>query len=237
MALFALFSAIGSALSEQIRESARNGKWSKIVRDQDDMDWENIEHVALVRAETTYRIETREEFDPVMTDMLSQMDGWAHYETETVEHRINNGENYVFSIKCKNGNEIFCKSHESSSLTARLLEYCDALDESCEDSDCAVESLESSSTDDVFGRARSYLERFDYSRDGLIEELIADGFTEAQAECAADTCGGDWMNNAGKRALACKNLGYSRISIVGQLEYEGFTAAQAEFGADAVDNK
>ncbi len=51
----------------------------------DDIDFSNIDSVTVTNTEMTYRTETEEEFDPVMTNFLTDMDGWQHYETKTVE--------------------------------------------------------------------------------------------------------------------------------------------------------
>jgi hypothetical protein len=91
----------------------------------DDIDFSNIDSVTVTDTEMTYRTETEEEFDPVMTNFLTDMDGWQHYETETVEYEVPNGLNYCFTIKYKNGETIYRAFHESSYLTKRLLEYCD----------------------------------------------------------------------------------------------------------------
>lgn len=89
-----------------------------------EFDFDNIESVTLDGVETAYRTETREEFDPVMSYYLTEQDGWQHYETETVEYQVEDGENYLFTIKFKNGTEICRRFHESSWLAERLLEYC-----------------------------------------------------------------------------------------------------------------
>jgi hypothetical protein len=52
------------------------------------------------------------------------MDGWPHYETTPVEYEVENGENYCFTIKYKDGTKINRSFHETSPLTNKLLEYC-----------------------------------------------------------------------------------------------------------------
>lgn len=88
------------------------------------IDFDNIKQVTLCDVEVAYRTETEEEFDPVMSDFLTQQDGWQHYETQTVEYEVENGENYHFIIMYKDGKEIHRTYHESSPLTDRLLEIC-----------------------------------------------------------------------------------------------------------------
>ena len=124
MGLFTLLFALGSTITETIGEIAENRRAIKEQRIYEDIDFDNIESVTLDGTETAYIIEIEEEFDPVMTDFLTQQDGWQHYETQTVEYEIENGEDYCFTIRYKNGTEIYRKFHESSPLSERLLGYC-----------------------------------------------------------------------------------------------------------------
>ena len=89
------------------------------------IDFANIASVTLDKIETAYRTETEEEFDPVMSDFLTQQDGWQHYETQTVEYEVEDGYNYFFTIRYHNGKTIHRRFHSSSPLTQRLLAYCD----------------------------------------------------------------------------------------------------------------
>lgn len=124
MGLFTLLFALGATISDTIKENAENRRTLEERRCYEDIDWCNIEYVTFDYTETAYRIEEKEEFDPIMTIFLTRQDGWQHYETKTVEYEVENGENYCFTIKYKNGTEIYRKFHETSPLTERLLEYC-----------------------------------------------------------------------------------------------------------------
>lgn len=124
MGLFTLLFALGSAIGETIKENVDNRRALEERRRYEDIDWSNIESVTLDGTEAAYRIETEEEFDIVATNFLSEMDGWQHYETQTVEYEVEDGENYCFIIKYKNGTVIYRKFHETFPLTERLLEYC-----------------------------------------------------------------------------------------------------------------
>ncbi|MBR5246997.1 MAG: hypothetical protein IKV25_06485 [Clostridia bacterium] len=88
----------------------------------DGIDFANIDSVTIVNTEMTYRTETEEEFDPVMTNFLTDMDGWQHYETKTVEYEVENGYEYTFLIYYTNGESITRTYHESHHLAQRLLE-------------------------------------------------------------------------------------------------------------------
>ncbi len=88
----------------------------------DDIDFSNIDSVTVTDTEMTYRTETEEEFDPVMTDFLTQMDGWQHYETQTVEYEVENGYNITFVIHYTNGSSVWKIYHESNPIAQRLQE-------------------------------------------------------------------------------------------------------------------
>ena len=123
MGIFILLAALIETISDTIKESIENRSAIEEQRRYEDIDFANIKYVTLDYTETAYRIEEEEEFDPVMTDFLTQQDGWQHYETKTVQYEVENGENYCFTIGYKNGTVIHRKFHEDSSLTQRLMRY------------------------------------------------------------------------------------------------------------------
>lgn len=88
----------------------------------DDIDFANIDSVTIIDTEMTYRTETEEEFDPVMTNFLTDMDGWQHYETKTIEYEVENGYNITFVIHYTDGSSEWKTYHESNPLAQRLLE-------------------------------------------------------------------------------------------------------------------
>lgn len=135
MGLLTLLFALGATISDTIKESANNRRAVQERLRYENIDWDNIAYVTLDGTETAYRIETEEEFDPVMTDFLTQQDGWQHYETQTVEYEVEDGKNYCFTIRYKNGTEIYRKFHEDSYFTKRLLKYVKEDDDisSCQD--------------------------------------------------------------------------------------------------------
>lgn len=128
MGILTLLFALGETISETIREKAEQRRAIEEKRRYENIDFYNIESVTFDGTETAYRTEIREEFDIVKTNFLSDMDGWQHYETSPVEYTIEDGLNYCFTIRYKDGTEIYRKFHESSPLTEELLEYCDKKD-------------------------------------------------------------------------------------------------------------
>ena len=89
----------------------------------EDLDFANINTVTILSQEMTYRTETEEEFDPVMTNFLTDMDGWQHYETKTVEYEVENGYEYTFIIYYTNGEHEFRTYHESHPTAQQLLNF------------------------------------------------------------------------------------------------------------------
>lgn len=88
----------------------------------DDIDFANIDSVTVTNTEMTYRTETEEEFDPVMTNFLTDMDGWQHYETKTVEYEVENGYAITFLIYYTNGSSVTKTYHELHPIAQRLQE-------------------------------------------------------------------------------------------------------------------
>ena len=84
-------------------------------------------------------------------------------------------------------------------------------------------------------KAKSYLDYTAFSKEGLIEQLEYEGFTNAEAKFGVDNCGANWKEQAAKKAKQYMNYSsFSKKGLIDQLEYEGFTSEQAEYGAKAV---
>ena len=125
MGLFVLLAALFGTISDTMKENAEHRRQEEERRRYEAIDFHNIAYVTLDGVERAYRTETEEVFDPLKSDFLTRQDGWQHYETETVEYEVEDGENYCFTIRYKNGTEIYRKFHESSPLTQKLLSYCE----------------------------------------------------------------------------------------------------------------
>lgn len=123
MGLFVLLAALVETISDTIKENVQNYQERKEQERLENIDFNNIESVTLDDVEPAYRIETEEEFDPVMSDFLTQQDGWQHYETKTVEYEAEDGVNYCFTIRYKNGTTIYRKFHEASPIAQKLLNF------------------------------------------------------------------------------------------------------------------
>jgi len=91
------------------------------------------------------------------------------------------------------------------------------------------------SQDQAVGMAESYLRSQSFSRQGLIEQLEYEGFTNEEAKYAVDQISVDWNEQAAKKAESyLSTMSFSRQGLIEQLEYEGFTSEQAKYGVQAV---
>lgn len=84
-------------------------------------------------------------------------------------------------------------------------------------------------------KGQDYLDMAGFSRKGLIEQLVYEGFAEADAAFAVDNLAPDWNAQAAKKAQAYIDMtSFSRKGLIDQLVFDGFTKDQAEQGAKAV---
>lgn len=79
--------------------------------------------------------------------------------------------------------------------------------------------------------AISYLEYGAFSKQGLIDQLEYEGYSNADATYGASNCDADWDEQAEKCAENyLKYSAFSKQGLIEQLEYEGFTHSQAVHG-------
>ena len=79
--------------------------------------------------------------------------------------------------------------------------------------------------------ATSYLKYSSFSRTGLIDQLVFEGFSTADSTYGVDAQNADWNVQAAKSAKSyLKYSSFSRTGLIDQLIFEGFTQAQAEYG-------
>ena len=85
------------------------------------------------------------------------------------------------------------------------------------------------------GSAEDYLNYTNFSKQGLYDQLLYEGFPEDAAQYAIDSVVTDWNQNALQASI--DYLAYSSFSYPGlydQLIYEGYTAEQAQYAVDNV---
>lgn len=87
----------------------------------------------------------------------------------------------------------------------------------------------------AIGSAESYLSFTSFSRQGLIDQLIYEGYSTEDATFAVDALEVDWN---GQAALTAENYlsftTFSRQGLIDQLLFEGFSQAEAEYGVAMV---
>lgn len=78
--------------------------------------------------------------------------------------------------------------------------------------------------------AQSYLKSSNFSRSGLVEQLMFEGFSNDEASYAASNCGANWNEQAAKCAASYLRLmKMSSSDLREQLKYEGFTSSQIDY--------
>ncbi|MEY4990175.1 MAG: hypothetical protein RIS08_401 [Actinomycetota bacterium] len=83
--------------------------------------------------------------------------------------------------------------------------------------------------------AQAYLKVMGFSRKGLIDQLVFEGYSASIAAKAVDSLKVNWNTQAGKVAKSyIKLMAFSRQGLIDQLMFDGFTAKQAAAGAKAV---
>jgi len=84
-------------------------------------------------------------------------------------------------------------------------------------------------------KGRDYLDYAAFSRKGLIDQLVFEGFSADDATFAVDYIAPDWNEQAALKAKDYLDYSsFSRQGLIDQLVFEGFTKAEAEYGVKAV---
>ena len=85
-------------------------------------------------------------------------------------------------------------------------------------------------------KGESYLDLAGFSRQGLIDQLVYEGFSEADATFAVDRIAPDWKQEAVEKAQSYLDMaGFSRKGLIEQLVYEEFSEDEATFAVDQID--
>ncbi|MFL2664895.1 MAG: Ltp family lipoprotein [Dehalococcoidia bacterium] len=93
--------------------------------------------------------------------------------------------------------------------------------------------IETVSQNNAVKSAESYLNFSAFSRSGLIDQLVYEGYSNQDASYAVDKISPDWSVQAAKSAESYLNFSaFSRSGLIDQLVYEGFLLDQAEFGVN-----
>lgn len=94
---------------------------------------------------------------------------------------------------------------------------------------------ETVSQKNAVGKAKEYVSTQAFSHDGLIDQLVYDQFSTADATYGADNSGADWNAQAAAKAKEYMSTqSFSRQGLIDQLVYDKFTQDQATYGANSV---
>ena len=218
----------------------------------DGIDFKNISLITIIDAVEKYHEETRQEFDIVMSNFLTELDGWQHYETVDVTETVYDGIEYTFHISYKNNLQEERTYLETSRICQKLLELesgslglSNALDEIQDDLNNViqeafnifnpkVETIASNWQSQVIAVAQNFCESYSCSKLKLIEYLEDREFSKAQAIYGADNCEVSFYEQAVKAAQnTLSSFAYSYKSMVVCLERDlKFTHDEAIYGAD-----
>jgi hypothetical protein len=112
----------------------------------------------------------------------------------------------------------------------------DAAEEPAEEPAVEPEPVEPAMTvsqEQAVASAQSYIDLTPFSQSGLIEQLVFEKYSEADAQFAVEYIEVDWKEQA---ALSAENYlemtAFSREGLIDQLVFEGFTEEQATYGVD-----
>lgn len=94
----------------------------------------------------------------------------------------------------------------------------------------------STNSGDAVKTAEDYLKYSAFSRDGLVDQLVYEGFSQSDAEQAVDSLDVDWSEQCAQAAQDYLDLGgISESGLIDVLEYNGFSSKDAKAAVAALD--
>jgi SOS response regulatory protein OraA/RecX len=91
------------------------------------------------------------------------------------------------------------------------------------------------SQDNAVRKAIAYLDYSAFSKKSLIDQLVYEGYSKADASFAVDYIEVDWLEQAALKAQSYLDYSpFSRQGLIDQLVYEGFTQEEAVYGVNKV---
>ena len=106
-----------------------------------------------------------------------------------------------------------------------------AAKEAAAQAEAARKASETMGQRNAVAEAKSYLKYQAFSRQGLIDQLVYEGYSLDDSTYGADNAGADWYEQAVKTAASyLKYSAFSSQGLLDQLLYEGFTPDEAQHG-------
>ena len=85
-------------------------------------------------------------------------------------------------------------------------------------------------------QAESYLKSMPFSKSGLVDQLVFEGYPAEDASYAVDQIEVDWKEQAKLKAIDyLDTMPFSRVELIDQLVFEGFSVEEATYGVDQTD--
>lgn len=132
------------------------------------------------------------------------------------------------------------KEADAKAAAAKELEEKQATDAAAAEADAAAAKAKADaavtvSQKNALNKAKSYMSYTAFSHDGLVDQLMYEQFSAADATYGADNVGANWNEQAAKKAKSYMSYSsFSRGSLIDQLKYDKFTPEQAAYGATAI---
>lgn len=106
-----------------------------------------------------------------------------------------------------------------------------AAKEAAAQAEAARKAAETMGQRNAVAEAQSYLKYQAFSRQGLIDQLVYEGYSLEDSTYGADNVGADWYEQAVKTAASyLKYSSFSSQGLLDQLLYEGFSPEEAQHG-------
>ena len=75
-----------------------------------------------------------------------------------------------------------------------------------------------------------------FSKSGLVDQLVFEGYPAEDASYAVDQIEVDWKEQAKLKAIDyLDTMPFSRVELIDQLVFEGFSVEEATYGVDQTD--
>lgn len=165
-------------------------------------------------------------------EVIAQEKATAKKEADAAAAAVKKKADDAAAAQAKQQQEADAKAKADADAAAKAAE-----DKAAADAAAKAKALANAtvSQKNALSKAKSYLSYTAFSHDGLVDQLVYEQFSTADATYGADNVGADWNEQAAKKAKSYMSYSsFSRGGLIDQLEYEKFTPDQAAYGATAV---
>lgn len=162
-------------------------------------------------------------------EITAQEEATAKKEAETAEAAAKEKADEAAALQAKQQQEADAKAKADADAAAAAAKAKAAADAAAAAASVTV------SQKNALSKAKSYIGYMAFSHDGLVDQLVFDQFSVADATYGADNVGANWNEQAAKKAKSYMSyMAFSRGGLIDQLEYDKFTPDQAAYGVNSV---